>query len=455
MSNEHSKPDVRRERRQIDYLFGSAARALDVGELPARIFNDQDVHAQELEKIFAKNWIFVGHETEIPAPGDFALRYMGEDQYILVRDDSGVIRVLLNNCPHRGTVICRSDRGNATHFQCPYHSWAFKNSGEWSGAPLKRRAYQALNPEKAAMKSVPRVETVHGLIFACLDPDVQPLDQYLGGMRWYLDTIFGLDRGGMTVIGEPQKWKVKANWKLAAENFMADGYHVPTLHRSAEEVGMFPGIDAAGAAGTSRHLYFDEGHGMLINEGFLPSPPWHTTGFPVGLTDTFDRSLLSDEQNDFADRFALTAGTIFPNFGIVRVPASPHPDAEPVVFTYLRLWQPCGPDAIINWNWTLGWNAASEEFNNDAYIAGIAMHGPAGILEQDDSIIWEGATYAGKSALAHQDKLNLNYQLGTDGMSDYGIDQDWQWPGHATTTVLGETPQRTFYRRWLADMTSY
>jgi nitrite reductase/ring-hydroxylating ferredoxin subunit len=438
----------------VDAFLQTVGPALDQGALPARVFNDTDVHALELERVFARSWVFMGHETEIPSPGDYALRYIGDDQFILVRDEQGVIRVLLNNCAHRGSPVCRAEMGNASHFRCPYHSWVYKNSGEWAGAPLRRRAYQTLDAQEWGLQAAPHVATVHGLIFASLNPDAPTLDEYLGGMRWYLDVIFGLNEQGMRVIGEPQRWRVHANWKSAAENFMADAYHVPSLHRSGEDVGVFPDIDTGGAGGTSRHLYFDEGHGMILNTGFLPAPMWHKTGFPMEVAETFQLDRLTKDQQAFVESYALTAGTIFPNLGIVRVPASTHRGALPVVFTYLRMWQPVGPDTIVNWNWTLGWKTASDTFNEDAYVAYLAMHGPAGIFEQDDTVVWAGAPRAGKSAFARKNRVNFNYQLGVEGMSEYALDESWKWPGRATTTTMGEAPQRAFYRRWLREVTT-
>ena len=438
----------------VDDFLRSVAPGLDQGTLPVRIFGDPDIHALELERIFTRGWVFVGHESEIPAKGDYVLRPIGEDQFILVRDENGVIRVLLNNCAHRGTVICRAEKGNTSHFRCPYHAWVYKNSGEWAGAPLKRQAYQAFDAKQWGLQAAPHVETVHGLIFASLNPGVVPLDEYLGGMRWYLDAIFNLNEAGMTVIGEPQRWKTRYNWKSAAENHIGDSYHVPALHRSGEDIGIFPDIDQAGGAGTSRHLYFDEGHGIVLSAGFLPSPMWHKTGFPAEVAATFELDRLTPDQREFIESYALTAGTIFPNLGIARVPASPYPGAPPRVFTVLRTWQPCGPDSVINWNWILGLKTASEQFTQDAYVASLTMLGPAGMFEQDDSMVWEGLAVAGGSAFARKRRMNINYQLGIAGTSKYQLDADWRWPGHATTTVLGEAPQRAFYRRWANEMTT-
>ncbi|WP_308263239.1 aromatic ring-hydroxylating oxygenase subunit alpha [Rhodococcus erythropolis] len=438
---------------RVDELMQSMRRDLDQGILPARAFFDQDLHELELERIFARCWSFVGLESEIPAPGDYMLRYIGEDQFIIARDEDGVIRVLFNKCLHRGAPVCRAEKGNTSHFRCQYHSWLYKNTGEWSGAPFRRRAYKNLDSKDWGLMAAPHVDSVHGLIFAALDADAPTLDEYLGEMRWYLDAIFGLSDQGMISIGEPQRWRVPVNWKSSAENAMADAYHVPSLHRSGEEVGVFPDIEAGGAGGSSFHIYFDQGHGMITNRGFLP-PPWDKAGFPPEVSEGLEPSTLTPQQLEYTMNYSATTFLIFPNLEMIRVPATAHPGAAPTVFTYLRMVQPDGPNAIVNWNWTLGWKTASDEFNNEAYISGLAMHGPAGIFDQDDAVVWEGAPRAGKSAFARKNNMKFNYQLGLDGMSDYGVDPEWTLPGIATTSALGEAPQRAFYKRWLREIST-
>lgn len=438
----------------VSEFLQTAASDLAGGVISPRIFNDPELYEREMARIFARCWCFVAHESEIPEPGDYVLRYIGQDQFIVVRDEDGLIHVLFNKCTHRGSTVCRVEKGNSSHFRCPYHSWVFKNTGEWSGAPYRKKAYKKLDAGSWGLAAAPHVDSVHGLVFAALDPDAPTLDEYLGDMRWYLDVLLGLNDSGMTTIGEPHRWRVPANWKSGAENFMADAYHVPSLHRSAEDVGMFPRIETGGAGpqGVSRHVYFEHGHGMIVNNGFLP-PPWHTSGYPPEVAETFQLERLTPLQRQFVENHSATTFLIFPNFGLVRVPAAPHPDAPPMVFTHLRQWQPVGPDGIVNWNWTLGWKSAPAGLNEDAYIAGLSMHGPAGILEQDDTVVWGGAPQAGKSVFARKCGMRFNFQLGLDGMSDYAEDTDWQYPGIATTTALGEAPQRAFYRRWLREMT--
>ena len=111
-------------------LLAGMHKDLAKGLLPLRVFNDRAIYEHELRHIFARSWVFIGHETELPKPGDYALRYIGEDPFIFIRDSAGVIRVLFNACRHRGVQICRASMGNAKEFTCPYHGWSYSNDGK-------------------------------------------------------------------------------------------------------------------------------------------------------------------------------------------------------------------------------------------------------------------------------------------------------------------------------------
>lgn len=102
----------------------------DEGLISRRIFSDPEIYELEIERIFGKAWFFLGHESEIPNPGDLVSRPCGMDAAILIRDDEGIVRAFLNSCRHRGMRICRTDRANVTFLRCPYHGWAYRNNGE-------------------------------------------------------------------------------------------------------------------------------------------------------------------------------------------------------------------------------------------------------------------------------------------------------------------------------------
>ena len=112
----------------VTYIRGKGDRDLhslvnlENGEGSREVYVNEDIYAQELEQVFGRAWLFVGHESQVANPGDFVLSLMGEEEVILTRDRKGVIHVFLNTCRHRGMKVCRYDDGNALVFTCPFHA---------------------------------------------------------------------------------------------------------------------------------------------------------------------------------------------------------------------------------------------------------------------------------------------------------------------------------------------
>lgn len=421
------------------------------GVLSPRVFNDPDLHRAELDRIFNRCWVFVGHVSEIPSPGDYVLRYVGEDQFILVRDEQGDIQLLLNNCVHRASPVCRAEKGNTSHFRCPYHGWIYKNSGEWNGAPHRAKAYRKLDTARWGLRKARHVDTYQGLVFACLDPEAVSLREYLGDMCWYLDVVFGLNEQGMRAAGDPHRWIVPANWKSGAENFVGDAYHVQSAHRSLEDIGLLP--DLVQSLATQFHVALDGGHGLIVTPNLLPEPHW-VMDYPAEVASIFDLTRLEAEQRAFLEsRYSVIGFTVFPNLSLIRAVATTETGRPPVSFTCLRQWQPRGPEQFELWNWPMVWNAAPEEFNRASYDGSVLGFSPSGVFEQDDTVVWRGGPMVGRSTFARRD-LKLNFQLGMDGMSDYGARPEWQAPGEATTSPYGERNQRRWWQRWSQELAS-
>ena len=215
------------------------------GLISRRIFIDQEIYDQELERIFARCWLFLCHEGQIPRPGDFFSTYMGEDPVLVMRDSQGQVHAVLNVCRHRGNRLCRADAGNAASFTCSYHGWTYRNDGRLVGVPYHKDAYYgALERENWGLIPVAQLDSYKGLLFATFDPDAPPLREYLGEMTWYLDAFFDRREGGIEIVGGMHKWVMPCNWKFPAENFGGDAYHVSWTHLSAVKTSFSAGVTA-------------------------------------------------------------------------------------------------------------------------------------------------------------------------------------------------------------------
>jgi benzoate/toluate 1,2-dioxygenase alpha subunit len=229
-----------------------------------RVYTEPGIFELELERIFGRTWVFVGHASEVAQPGDYTTTRLGRQPVILTRDPEGALHVLFNRCPHRGAVVCREERGTSGRFRCIYHGWTFNNRGQLMGVPYREGYGDDFRMDDYALAAVPRVEVYRGFVFACLRADVEPLESYLGRAKQYLDLI--VDRapeGEIEVTKGVQKYAFHGNWKLQLENFV-DSYHPAFTHESAFE-RFYQRTGRPGGRGDegAENVYLGNGHSMI------------------------------------------------------------------------------------------------------------------------------------------------------------------------------------------------
>ena len=232
-----------------------------------RLYTDPEIFAAEMERIFERNWVFVGHESEVPEPGDYRTGSIGRQPVILTRHADRRLHVLMNRCMHRGALVCRAEQGNSSVLRCAYHGWMYDTAGRLLAVPYPGGYGPDFDLGALGLRSAARVESHRGFVFASLDPDVPPLAEHLGPAAAYIDLIAdAAPEGRLTVRSGVQRYSYPANWKLQAENFL-DGYHPNFTHQIAFELaerrrgrsGRQANTEGSGATARS----FGRGHGAL------------------------------------------------------------------------------------------------------------------------------------------------------------------------------------------------
>lgn len=432
-------------------------------EVQMRALSDPELYELEMERIFGKIWVFLGHESEIPNSGDFVTRDMGSDSVLVTRDKSGEVHVLLNLCTHRGMRVSTLDAGNTQIHTCIYHGWAFRPNGAFLGAPVEKETMHGkmMSKEELGLKKA-RVTLYGGLIFATWNIDGPSFEEFLGDAKWYYDILFKRTDKGMEVLGPPQRFTVRANWKAAGEQSAADGYHTLTLHRWLGEVGNYSkkGEGEGSGGDLSPEMYGVEvssPHGHALRCIDLGRKIRRMTGLdpdvlsvdeklnalpPAGMTKEMVEQLkrnLTPEQLHVQASMPPQVGGIFPNvlFGFVYIPQA---DGSVVGSMTMHAYVPKGPDKLEFVNWIFAEKDAPQELRDKMLRQTIQLFGTSGMVEQDDSDTWPHMTLAAKGAQGK--KMTLKYQA----VYETGAPKGWPGPGIVNE---GFTKDDTQWHWWL------
>jgi Rieske 2Fe-2S family protein len=236
--------------------------------LPQRYFVSPEVLAEEEEKIFSKRWLLVGHQSQIPAAGDYFVQETAGESVIIARDRSGVIRGFYNVCRHRGTRLCEDSGGHSSTIQCPYHAWTYGLDGRLIGSPHMDevpgfdRSEYSLHPVNLGLWE--------GFIFVNLEDDAMPLEEWFAPLAgkfsdWTLPRLRSVKR---------VEYDVKANWKLMFENY-SECYHCPGVHPMLSKVSPYDSAENDLTEGPFL------GGFMRINKGKSLTMSGEACAFPV------------------------------------------------------------------------------------------------------------------------------------------------------------------------------
>ena len=434
--------------------IGTANSLVDTeaGIVSREIFVNPEIYQQEQEQLFARAWLFVGHESQVSKPGDYFISSMGEESVILCRDRESRIHVFLNSCRHRGMKVCRYDEGNTPVFTCPYHGWSYATDGELVGVPYYKVAYhEKLDKSKWGLVEVAQMCNYKGSIWATWDKTAPSFLEYIGGFQIYLDLVLDSwdgQEGGTEVYGGIQKWNIPCNWKFPSENFVGDNYH-DISHRSVDIVGIGPSgsgrrdsKEKEGVRGLD--VCFPEtGHGTIVSMR-SEDAPIRPSYQDSPIVSEYFRWCEEQRKKRGGEHWRLLGGaaTVFPNASYLA--------RQPRTFS---IWHPRSANETEAWRWFLVDKKAPQEVKDFLIEFYIRYSGPGGLTEQDDMENWNYAHTASRGVIARRYPYNyeMGVGMGTSNFEDAGL----KLPGlvqDRTESKVGEQNQRSFYGRWAQFM---
>jgi Rieske 2Fe-2S family protein len=200
--------------------------------LAQQYFVSPEVFAEEQDRIFSKQWVLVGHQSQLAEAGDYFVAVVAGESLIIVRDKDGELHGFYNVCRHRGTRLREDRNGHLSAIQCPYHAWTYGLDGRLIGAPHMDdvpgfdKADYSLHAASLALWE--------GFIFVNLADSPASLEQ------WFAPLAGKFSRWNLAALRSAKRieYDVQANWKLIFENY-SECYHCPGVHPELSKISPY------------------------------------------------------------------------------------------------------------------------------------------------------------------------------------------------------------------------
>ena len=218
----------------MSYTEEQIANLVQPTRVHRNVYTDPEIFDLEMERIWAKSWIYIGHESQVPETGNYFTMNYGKVPVVMVRDNDSHVHVLYNRCGHKGVKLVDKPCGKIPAFRCCYHGWRYRLDGKLLGVP-HLQGYEATgfdkdDPQYSMQKM--RSESLRGFVFATMNPDAPDLRTWMGGAADVMENL--CDRapeGEVEAAGGVLRYEHECNWKMFIEN-LNDTMHPMIVHRS-------------------------------------------------------------------------------------------------------------------------------------------------------------------------------------------------------------------------------
>ncbi len=390
------------------------------------LYTNEAIFQQEMEKIWYRSWVYVGHESEIAQPNDCILKTIGLQEIILLRDAEGQIHLLHNRCPHRGNRVCVQPRGNTRSFTSAYHAWNFSNTGELRSTPYPA-GFEHAGRSALGLGRRARLAKHQGFIFGSLAAQGPTLAQHLGLAAEAIDQLcLNSPVGEIELMAGFLQHKVKSNWKFLVENG-TDGYHPKIVHASIFDVA----DSAIGAlyseSSTALTRAFGGGHSELDLR-----PQFRQLNQPLRWFGTSEERLPAYAAQMRAAYGDQKAREIMID-GVRHVMIFPNPFIAEI---QLFVLQPLAVDETVQHVTALQFKGAPD-LNRRMRQQTMGSVGPAGFLLADDAEMYERTQHGVQQR--NPEWLYMGRGSQREGMDEQGV---------SVGNITDDLPSRALWRHY-------
>jgi phenylpropionate dioxygenase-like ring-hydroxylating dioxygenase large terminal subunit len=413
---------------------------VEKGRVHSDVYTSDEIFELEIQNIFHRCWLYIGHESEIPNPGDYRLRTMGRQPVIMVRGHDGVVRVFANRCRHRGATVCQAEAGTLDRFRCAYHGWTYETTGALAHVTGPEAYGQDFRKEDFGLTPIPRMDDYRGFVFASLDRAAPPLLDHLGLAAALMDfTVDASPVGKICVDAGVYKTVYRGNWKFVG----MDGYHPNSTHASvmsarrqrkavgkAHEEFRYESFDDRSEAVT-RDL--GNGHATLDMRAFraVRVAQFLDDVRKIGGGEQYIAAMRAAYGEDRGDLLIAMAGD--PHLGV-------YPNLQ-LINDQVRLIRPIAADKTEVLMFAVRLKGVSDAINEARIRGQEFFFGPAGAGSPDDTEMFE------RLQRGMQAKVEPWVDI-SRGIERERVDED----GSIVGRISDEVPQRAQMKRWRALM---
>lgn len=409
------------------------------------VYTDPEIFQLEMEHLWSKTWVFVGHDSQIPGEGDYYTTQIGLQPVMMVRQRDGSVRVLRNRCSHKGAKLVSDVTGNvAGFFRCPYHAWTYRLDGGLRGVPMKGAYANTSFEECDAARGLAVIAShvYRGFVFARLSADGPDFTEYFGASLSSIDYLADRSpQGELEITGGVLRYMHDSNWKMFVEN-LNDTMHPMVAHESA--------------AGTAKRLWADKPEDQpkpMAIEQLVP----FASGY--GFFDKMGVRVFENGHSYSGVHFSIHSSySKMPEYEAAMVEAYGEERARDILGTVrhntvyypsltikgaiqsIRVVRPIAVDKTLVESWTFRLKGAPEEILQRTITYNRLINSPLSIVGHDDQycyrVIQEG--------------------LAAGGNEWVNLQRDWDpaevGPPDLTVNGTSEISMRNQFRAWTRFM---